>query len=350
MTFVRLRAFQVGLIGALGVGVAVLIWGAVASLATVLAYIVIALFIALGLDPVVGWLERLRLPRPAAVVLLFAALLAVLAGIVLLVVPLIIQQARDLIESVPALVTQASETPWIRYMERLLAGYIDVNALVNNIGSFFKVPANLLALGGGLLAVGKGIASGVTGVVIVFVLTLYFVVSMRGMKRSLYQLVPASRRDKFAEVTEDISTAVSSYVMGQLSLSVLNGVLSAIVLSLVGAPVPLLLALFALVGALIPLVGTAVSATIITLISLIASPQTALIVGIYYLIYMQVEAYILTPRIMNRAVAVPGSLVVVAAVTGGTLAGILGALVAIPVAAAALIIIRKVIVPRQNLL
>ena len=128
----------------------------------------------------------------------------------------------------------------------------------------------------------------------------------------------------------------------------LNGGLSAIVLTIVGAPIPLLLSLLAFLGALVPLVGTVASAVIITLVCLVASPQTALIVGIYYLIYMQVEAYILTPRIMNQTVAVPGALVVIAAITGGTLAGILGALVAIPLAASTLIIIRKILIPRQN--
>ena len=91
-----------------------------------------------------------------------------------------------------------------------------------------------------------------------------------------------------------------------------------------------------------------VMAVIITLVCLAASPATALAAAIYYLIYMQLEAYVLSPRIMNRAVAVPGALVVIAAVAGGTLGGVLGALVAIPVAASLIIIIQKVVFPRQD--
>ena len=348
LSVVQMKAFRTGLVGTLGVGLGILIWGAISSLSTVLSYIGISLFIALGLDPVIRWLERKRLPRPAAVAVVLVGLLAVTAGVLFLVIPRIIEQTRNLIEQAPTMVHQLSASGWVQHIQQLLGGLVDVNALVRSAGTFLSDPTNLVAIGGGLLAVGQGLAGGVTGLLIIIVLTLYFIVSMRGMKRALYQLVPASRRKKFAEVTEDISAAVSSYVIGQLILAALNGILSAIVLTTVGAPIPLLLSLLAFLGALVPLVGTVVSAIIITLVCVVASPQTALIVGIYYLIYMQVEAYILTPRIMNQTVSVPGALVVIAAITGGTLAGILGALVAIPLAASALIIIRKILIPRQN--
>ncbi|PPH50014.1 AI-2E family transporter, partial [Rathayibacter sp. AY1E1] len=101
-------------------------------------------------------------------------------------------------------------------------------------------------------------------------------------------------------------------------------------------------------GSLIPLVGTLSGAVIISLACLLASPLTALVAAIYYLVYMQVEAYLLSPRIMNKAVSVPGAVVVIAAVAGGTLAGVLGALVAIPVAASVIIVVQKVVFPRQD--
>ena len=140
------------------------------------------------------------------------------------------------------------------------------------------------------------------------------------------------------------------YVIGQLSLGLLNGVLSLIFLSIIGAPAPILLAFIAFLGSLVPLVGTLTGAIIITLVCLAASPLTALVAAIYYLVYMQVEAYVLSPRIMSRAVAVPGALVVIAAIAGGTLGGVLGALVAIPVAASLIIIVEKVVFPRQDVL
>jgi predicted PurR-regulated permease PerM len=168
------------------------------------------------------------------------------------------------------------------------------------------------------------------------------------MKGIAYRFVPEYRRVGFAKITEEITGAVGRYVVGQLSLAACNGILSLIFLSIIGAPLPFLLAMIAFLGSLIPLVGTLTASVINTVICLFVSPVTALFAGIYYLIYMQIEAYVLSPRIMNRAVAVPGALVVIAAVAGGAIGGVLGALVAIPVAASAIIIVQKVIFPLQD--
>ena len=163
--------------------------------------------------------------------------------------------------------------------------------------------------------------------------------------------MPASKRARFVDLADQITASVGYYVMGQVTLGVINGVLSAIFLTIIQAPFPAVLAVIAFFFSLIPLVGTLTGSTIIVLVCLIpglGSPLTALVALIYYAIYMQVEAYILSPRIMNRAVSVPGAVVVIAALAGGSLLGLLGALVAIPVAASILIIYRQVIVPRQN--
>jgi predicted PurR-regulated permease PerM len=101
--------------------------------------------------------------------------------------------------------------------------------------------------------------------------------------------------------------------------------------------------------ALIPLIGTVVSSVVVSLSQLLlASPLTALVILIYFLIYMQIEAYVISPRIMNKAVSIPGSVVVIAALAGGTLMGVLGALVAIPIAASIILIIKQVFVPRME--
>jgi len=168
------------------------------------------------------------------------------------------------------------------------------------------------------------------------------------MKRYAARFVPASHRGQFRSVAEEVTGSVGRYVIGQVSLASINGVLSLVFLSIIGAPAPILLAFIAFLGSLVPLVGTLTGAVIITIFAFAASPATGVAAAIYYLIYMQVEAYVLSPRIMNRAVAVPGALVVIAAVAGGTLGGVLGALVAIPVAASLIIIVEKVVFPRQD--
>jgi len=341
----RVRPFAFGLVGTLGVLVALLIGSIIGQLATVLIYIGVALFLALGLDPIVAFIER-KLPRPAAVTIVVVAVVLAFAGIVLAIIPVVVQQVTNLVQDAPRIIDDFIASDWYRQITSQYGDTFD--KAIQGALSFVQDPNNLTQIGGGLLAVGAGIAGGATGVTIVLILTLYFMASLRSMKRVAARFVPAYQRPRFSELLEDVSGAVGRYVIGQASLALINGVLSLIFLSIVGAPMPALLALIAFIGSLIPLVGTLSGAIINSVICLFASPLTALVTLIYYLIYMQIEAYIINPRIMSKAVAVPGAVVVIAAVGGGALGGILGALVAIPVAASIIIIIQKVLFPAQD--
>ena len=343
-----IRSFRIGLFGGLGVLVALVVGGLVVSLGTVLTYVFVALFFALGLDPLVSWLESKRIPRALAITIVLASVLLIFAGLLLYIIPILIEQLTIFVTSAPRIVSDIASQPWVLDLERQLSGVVDVDSLIGNVQSFIGNPNNLLSLGGGILAVGSGIATGVTGAIIVLILTLYFLASLRSMKSVAYRFAPASHRPKAREVGEEITGAVGRYVVGQVSLAAVNGVLTFILLLIIGGPVPALLACVAFLGSLIPLVGTISGAVIISLACLLASPVTALVAAIYYLVYMQVEAYVLSPRIMNRAVSVPGAVVVIAAVAGGTLAGVLGALVAIPVAASVIIVVQKVVFPKQD--
>lgn len=341
----RINPFTIGLIGTLGVLLALLIGSVVGQLSTVLVYIGLALFLSLGLDPLVSLLER-KIPRPGAIAIVIGVVLLAFAGIVLAIVPVLVQQATKLIEDAPQMVDDFTHSDW--YNDVVAQYGTQFQDAIDSALQFIQDPSNLASIGGGIVAVGAGIAGGLTGVTIVMILTLYFMASLPAMKKLAARFVPAYQREGFSELTDDVAGAVGRYVIGQFSLALINGVLSLIFLSIIGAPLPALLALIAFIGSLIPMVGTLIGAIIISLICLFASPLTALVAAIYYLIYMQVEAYVLSPRIMNKAVAVPGAIVVIAAVAGGTIGGVLGALVAIPVAASAMIIIQKVVFPAQD--
>lgn len=341
----RLHPFTIGLVGTLGVLLALLIGSLIGQLSTVLVYIGVALFLALGLDPVVSFLER-RIPRPAAIGIVVGVVLLAFAGILLAIVPVVVDQATKLIDDAPKMIDDLTASAW--YKDVLDQYGNNVEEAINGALRFIQNPGNLASIGGGIVAVGAGIAGGVTGVTIVLILTLYFLASLRSIKRIAARFVPAYQRAQFSELTDDVAGAVGRYVIGQFSLAAINGVLSLIFLTVIGAPLPALLALIAFIGSLIPMVGTLIGAILISLICLFASPLTALVAAIYYLVYMQVEAYVLSPRIMNKAVAVPGAIVVIAAIGGGTIGGVLGALVAIPVAASAMIIIQKVVFPAQD--
>ncbi|MFL0360331.1 AI-2E family transporter [Curtobacterium flaccumfaciens] len=346
-TGVRVNAFRIGFMGAIGVLVALLAGSIINELSTVLVYIGVALFLALGIDPLVSFLERI-IPRWSAITIVVVVVLGAFAGIVFAVVPILVEQTSNLVQNFPEIVQDISQQPWVQDLSKQFAGSFDIDHALQSLQSFVEKPGNLLSVGGGILAVGSGILSGVTGALIVIILMLYFLASMRGMKRAAYRFVPASRRQNFIDVSEQITQAVGRYVVGQVSQALINGILSFIFLLIIGAPLPVLLAFIAFLGSLIPLVGTLAAAIVISLLCFFASPATALFSAIYYLVYMQVEAYLISPRIMSRAVQVPGALVVIAAVAGGTIGGVLGALVALPVAASVIIIVQKVIYPRQE--
>jgi len=343
------HAFRLGLFGGLGVLVAIGIGTAVGTLATIITYIGAAIFLALGLDPAVSWLERHRFPRWLAILTVVVVVLAVFTGLVFSVIPVIVAQTSNLINGLTPLIATLGDqnNNWVAAVQKNLPNYIDLQAIVGNALEFLR--NNITSIGGGVLQVGLGIASGAFGIIIVLILTLYFVASLNNMKRGLYQLIPASKRARFADLAEQISDSVGRYVVGQATLALFNGILSFIFLSIVGAEYPALFAFIAFLFSLVPLVGTLSGSVLITASCLLFDGvPTAIAVGIYYVAYMQIEAYVLNPNIMNRAVKVPGVIVVIAALSGGTLLGILGALIAIPVAASILLIINQVVVPQQN--
>ena len=343
------NAFRVGLIGTLGVGLGLLIMTSVVTLSTIITYIGAALFLALGLDPAVSWLEKKRFPRWAAILTVLVALLGVLTGVVFAVVPIIIDQVATLSKRIPELVTAVNTSTFTDDIQKQFPG-VDVTEITKTITDYLGT--NLTTITSTVIQSGIAIVGGLFGGLIILILTLYFTASLNSIKRATYQLVPASKRERFADLSEQITKAVGRYVVGQAALAAVNGVLSFIFLSIIGAPFPALLAFIAFLFSLVPLVGTITGSVIIVLTCLIpeigSSPLTALVAGIYYLIYMQVEAYVLSPNIMNRAVSVPGAVVVIAALAGGSLLGILGALIAIPVAASILMIIKQVVIPKQN--
>ncbi|MET0297738.1 MAG: AI-2E family transporter [Microbacterium sp.] len=348
--------FRTALVATLGVGLGLMLIGSIQNLQTILLYVGTALFLSLGLDPIVRWIERRGLPRWAAVLITILVVLAAFAGVILMIVPIIVQQVSQLIETVQDVIDAGAFQPvedlrqWLKDTFPLL--------LVDDVFTYVQDWLQTLdyadigsTIGENLLVIGGAILAGLAGAFIVLILTIYFTASTPSLKRSVYQLVPASKRERFIDIGEQITDSVGYFVIGQLTLGVTNGVLSFIFLSIIQAPFAAVLAVIAFFGSIIPLVGTLTGSVIIVLTCLIpglGSPQTALVAAIYYLIYMQIEAYVLSPRIMSRAVSVPGAVVVIAALAGGALLGLLGALVAIPVAASILIIYRQVLIPRMN--
>ena len=339
--------FVAGFVGALGVLTAVALGAALASLSTILISIGAALFIALGLDPVVRLLVSRGLRRPLAIGLVFVALTVVAVLLVLLVVPVIVRQIVTFAQLAPAYLVSLEQQDWFIFLSDQL-GIIDLPALFEGLIALATDPASWLFVGSGLVKVGVGLINGVTGGMIVLILSLYFLASLDAMKKALYSLVPRPRRPGFVDLSEQITGSIGGYVNGMLLLSCLNSGLGLVAMLIIGVPFAGILAVVVFLLALVPLIGSVFAAVIVVAVALLASPATALWIGLYYLVYLQIEAYVLTPRVMNKTIAVPGSLVVIGAIAGGALLGMLGALIAIPVTASILLIIKTVVVPRQD--
>ena len=340
-----LNPFRTGLLATLGVGLAMLILSSIVSLATIITYIGAALFLALGVEPAIAFLLRRGFPRWAALLTVIVVLLGAAVGILFAIVPVVADQLTLLITGIVEWVQSGQALSWLNQLHAQFPTVINQQNL-NTVVDWAQKNAGTIT--GGVLKTALGIVSGFFGAIVIVILTIYFTASLPSITRAAAQLVPATRRARFSDLSDQITDSVGKYVMGQVTLALVNGVLSAIYLTIIGAKFAILLAVIAFMFSLIPLVGTITGSIVIVAACFISSPATAIAAAIYYLIYMQVEAYVLSPRIMNRAVAVPGAVVVIAALAGGSLLGILGALVAIPVAASILLIIKQVVVPRQN--
>lgn len=311
--------------------------------AELLVWIAAALFIALGLDPVVRRVERLGRPRWVGVTAVALGVLAVAGAVAGLLVPTVVQQSAQLLSGLPTTVGEVMATGWFQALDRELRVREAVQSWLDGLAS------GGLAEGlGGIVGIGQTVIHTAFAVLVVAVLSLYFLAALPQIRHWTYRLAPRSRRARVRELGDEITSSVGLYVMGQTAVAVINGSVAFVAMGIAGTPVPVLMAIVAAVFAFIPLVGAVLGGLVLTAVSLLAGWQTAAVFAAIYFVYLQVEAYVVSPRIMARAVAVPASVAVIAVIAGGTLLGVLGALMAIPTAAAVLLLVREVLVPRQD--
>lgn len=340
--------FRWGFAAAAGALVAIAVAGALTSLSTVLVWFGIALFVALALDPIVSWLEAHRLRRGLAIALVFTGVAVVFAGLVALVVPVAVVQISQFAAAVPGYISDIQNAEWFKSIGETTGQGSWYQTLLTQVQTWLSNPANLLALGGGALSIGTGVLDFASGSFVVLVLTLYFLATLKTIKSALVRLAPAYSRPKLADFADRMAGSVGNYVSGMVILATCNAVFSFIVLTLLGVPFAALLAVAALVLTMIPMIGSPVFWVLATVVSLFTSGWAALIWTVAYNVYIQIEAYVMTPKVMNKAVSIPGLLVVIGAVIGASLFGLLGALVAVPVTASVLMIVEEVLLPRQD--
>jgi predicted PurR-regulated permease PerM len=282
----------------------------------------LALFIAAGLDPVVGWPTRHRIPRAAAVVVVLLAVFGVVAGFLAAAIPPLAAQTSNLVSELPhyahALQNHNSQ------LGRLNAHYHVEQRLSHLLN------ARGTSLVGGVLGAGALVLGAVASMLVVIVLVVYFLAGMPRIRLFAYRLAPHSRRARVILLGDEIFTKVGGFVLGNVVTSVIAGVGTYLWMLAFGIPYPILLGLFVALMDLIPVVALTVSLPV------------AIATLAFYIGYRLAEDYLLVPKIMGSTVKVPAVVSIVAVLVGGALMGIVGALVAIPAAAALRLLLHEV--------
>jgi predicted PurR-regulated permease PerM len=339
--FDRRSPFFVGMTAAAGVAATygvILLLGAAKN---VLILIGLGLFIAIGLDPAANWLVRRGLPRWASVLVIVIAVLALFAGFLALAIPVIVSQVSQFVNEAPVYLREATS-------QDTLIGRLNTRFGLAHAIQDLGTGKNEISLVGGLLGAGQAVVGAAASTVIVLVLIVYLLADLPRIKGTAYRCIPNSRRPRAILIGDDILNKVGRFVLGNLVTSAIAGVLTFLWLVLFDVPYALLLALFVAIMDLIPVVGSTIGGVVICLVALSVSLPVALATAGYVVAYRLFEDYIVVPRIMGTAVEVPGVVTLIAVTIGATLLGIVGALFAIPIAAALRLILLEVTFPRLD--
>lgn len=324
--------FYIAFVATFGVAAALLICEAVIRAWGVLILILVAAFFAVGLDPVVGWLTDRGWRRGLAVAAVLLAALGVIGLFVATAVPAITSEYNSLHKNLP------------EYLHRLQVRHDSIGNLARKVHINSKQISNALSYKG-VVSLSKTILSTVVTTLTIIVLTCYFLANLPALKRSAYRLVPRSRRARVGLLSDEMLRLVGGYLLGNVITSMIAGAAMTIFLLAVGVPDAVFLGLLVALFDLIPMIGAPVAGLIVALIALSVSLPTAIATVAFTIVFRLLEDYLLSPRVMKKTVEVAPILTVVSVLIGGALLGIVGALIAVPVAAALDLIRHEVFQP-----
>jgi len=338
----RHSPFVWGFFGGLGFFLAWWLGGAITSIGPTLLLVVVALFLAAGLNPAVEFFERHGMRRPYAVVTVIVAALAAVALFLVAIVPVITDQVQSISDNAPDWLDRLQKSERVQKLD-------DEYQVIDKIKDYIEKGDFASSLFGGVLGIGLAVLSALANAFIVIVLTLYFLASLDKTKKALYQLAPASRRERVTLLGDRVIRGVGGYVSGAFIVATCAGISSLIFLFIVGlGQYAVALAFVVALLDVIPMIGATIGAVVVTAIGFAEDPKIGIACIVFYVIYQQVENYVIYPRVMSRSVDVPGAVTVIAALVGAALLGVVGALLAIPTAAAILMLTREVVVRRQD--
>ena len=298
---------------------------------------VLAVFVALWLGPFVEFLTRRRAPRVVAILTAYLALLGSIVFLGLVALPPIVSQIEAGVHQLPRGITSLRENSTFRK-------YDDKYKITPKLESEArKLPGRLAGIAKELSAVTVGAFSAVTKLITVLALAFFLLRDGPQISRRIYRIRGPDNEARLRRVGTDIYHSVSGYVVGNFAISIIAGLVAYIALTLLGVAFAAPLAVIVGVFDLLPLVGATIAAVIVGIVTLFYSfPTDTIVWVIVVIVYQQIENNVLSPIMYRRTVQVPGMLVLVSVLIGATLSGVIGALLAIPAAAAVQIVVRDV--------
>jgi predicted PurR-regulated permease PerM len=304
-----------------------------------ITWVFIAGFIAVALSPPVNFLGK-YMKRGFAIALVYLSLLGVIVGLTALLVPPVVNEATDLADNAPSYVQDVRD-------------YVDKNKRLREINQDYqitdkleeeagKLPSKIGGAAGVLRDIGFGLVNGVFAFVTIMVLAAFMLSGGPDWRRRALGLMPPDRAERMDRVLGHVARAVSGYVTGALVVALIAGTATFIALTIIGAPFAAPLAVVAGLFSLVPLVGATIAAVLIGIVTLFSDfPTDTILWVVWAIVYQQIENNLIQPQVQKRTVNVNGFVVLVSVLFGATLLGVLGAVVAIPIAASIQIVARE---------
>jgi predicted PurR-regulated permease PerM len=327
----RIVRFRVRTILAI-LGLVLVVWALIRILSiarSVIVWFLIALFLAMAINPLVEWLQRRGIKRRGLAVA--TAYLSVLAGVAIIgatFVPTLVRNVNSFVEATPGYVEDLTEG-------RGRLGFLQTRYhVVDRIREQVEEGGaqRVLGFSGTALAITKSVLNIVVGVVTIAFLTLFMLLEGPRWLERLYGLLPKETRPRWEAVGQNVYKTVGGYVTGNLAISLIAGTLSTIVLLIMGVPYAVALGLIVAILDLIPLAGATIAAIIVSAVAFLHSIPAGIVVLVFFILYQQFENHVLQPFVYGRTVQISPLAVLVAVLIGAEIAGVIGALGAIPVA------------------
>jgi predicted PurR-regulated permease PerM len=305
--------------------------------AGVLLLVFLAILLASALEPFIGWIRaHVGLGRGPTILLVYAAFFLVVIAMALIVVPAAIGQFQDIVAGLPPLVERARA--WAHALRPAALG-ASITALVNGANDLLSPsPPDPNAV----VHIGLTVAEAVVSVATLLAIVFFWLIEHARLQRFALAFLPAARRGGAREAWNEIENRLGMWVRGQLTLMASIGVATGVAYTVIGLPSALLLALIAALMEVIPIVGPLLGAVPAVLVASTQSPELALVVAGVYILIQFVEANILVPLVMRNTIGLSPFLVLVSLLIGAAAGGIVGALFAVPIAAAAVVVLERV--------